>query len=106
MDQVTRVLGVSGLTSVAHLHHCAAIVTISCVGHMLNTAIRKSNLILSNDVAVLISRSLLAEVSVIFVIMNSILEVEGVRLLIIASVMTTLMDTVMDLSAVHSVVNY
>ena len=105
MDQVTRVLGVSGLTSVAHLHHCAAIVTISCVGHMLDTAIRKSDLILSDNVAVLISRSLLAEVSVIFVIMNSIIEVEGVRLLIIASVMNTLMDTVMDLSAVDSVMN-
>jgi len=100
------VLWVSGLPSVTHLHYCAAIVTISCVGHMLNTAIRKSNLILSNNVAVLISRSLLAEVSVIFVIMDSILEVEGVRLLIIASVMTSLMDTVMDLSAVDSVMNY
>lgn len=102
---VAGVLGVPGLPRVADLHGGAPIVTVSRVLHILDTTVGKGDLIFPNDVAVLVTRPLLAEVSVVFVVMDSVLEVEGVGLLVITSVVTAFMDPVMDLGdhggAVH-----
>ena len=72
--------------------------------HVLLSLFR-TDLIFPYDVAVLVTRPLLAEVSVVFVVVDSVLEVEGVGLLVITPVVTAVMDPVMDLSdhggAVH-----
>ena len=42
---------VSGLALVADLHHGAAIAAISCVGHILDPAVRERHTVLALDVA-------------------------------------------------------
>lgn len=76
-------LGVSGLSLVADLHHSAAISSISCVGHILDPAIRERHAELALDVALGVSVPALTEVSVVLIVMDPIGEAEGVRLVIL-----------------------
>ena len=80
------------LPTVCDLHDGSTISTISMVDDMLDPAIRESHRVLSLHAATLITRPLLTEVCVIFVIMHSIFKVEGIRLLIkmISTSMTTM----------------
>merc|ERR1740131_182756 len=70
---------------VRNLHDSTTIVTISSILDILNPTIRKSYLILSNNIPVLITRPVLTEVCVILVIMHSIFKLEWVRLFMIIS---------------------
>merc|ERR1712038_210058 len=72
---------------VRNLHDSTTIVTISSILDILNPTIRKSYLILSNNIPVLITRPVLTEVCVILVIMHSIFKLEWVRLFMIISTM-------------------
>ena len=76
-------LGVSGLSLVADLHHSAAISSISCVGHILDPAVRERHAVLALDVACTISRPALTEVSVVVIVMDPVGEAEGVRLVVL-----------------------
>ena len=53
------------------------------VDHMLDPTIRKVDMVLSLNVTSLVTRPYFTEVCVILVIMHSILEMEGIWLLII-----------------------
>merc|ERR1719430_1501933 len=72
---------------VRNLHDSTTIVTISSILDILNPTIRKSYLILSSNIPVLVTRPVLTEVCVILVIMHSIFKLEWVRLLMIISSM-------------------
>merc|ERR1712025_1263910 len=63
---------------------------------MLDSTIRKSYFIVSINVSSFISRSVLTEVCVIMIIMNSILKLEWIRLLIfIISITSTAVTNIM-----------
>ena len=85
MDHRSRVnsLGVSGLSLVADLHHSAAISSISCVGHILDPAVRESHAVLALDVTLGVPVPALTEVSVVLIVMDSVGEAEGVRLVVL-----------------------
>ena len=92
-------LGVSGLSLVADLHHSAAISSISCVGHILDPAVRERHAVLALDVASLVPAPALAEVSVVIVIMDPVGEVEGVglvTLLVVTSMSSVTNDTIRE----------
>merc|ERR1719435_270308 len=72
---------------VRNLHDSTTIVTISSILDILNPTIRKSYLILSNNIPVLVTRPVLTEVYVILVIMHSIFKLKWVRLFMIISTM-------------------
>merc|ERR1712147_575118 len=76
-------LGVSGLSLVADLHHSAAISSISCVGHILDPAVRESHAVLALDVALGVPVPALAEVGVVVIVMDSVGEAEGVGLVVL-----------------------
>merc|ERR1719347_1354358 len=82
-------LRMSGLSFVRDLHGGTSIVGISLVCDILDSAIWKSHLVFTNNIAILITSSLLTEVSVVLVIMNSIFKVEWIRFLIIASLISS-----------------
>merc|ERR1719430_2483692 len=65
------------------LHDSTTIVTISMINDMLYPPIRKMNIVLSLNITSFITRSFFSKVCVIFVIMDSILEVERIRLFIV-----------------------
>ena len=75
-------LGVSGLSLVADLHHSAAISSISCVGHILDPAVRESHAVLALDVALGVTGPALAEVGVVVIVMDAVGEAEGVGLVV------------------------
>jgi len=100
---VAGVLRVSGLALVAHLHDGAAVVGVRGVLHILDPPVRKGNLIFSDNVSILVPRPDLTEVSVVCVVMDSVLEGEGVGLLVIPAVMVDLRH---NGGAVHSAVDY
>ena len=79
----TMVFWMMSLSTVLDLHDGSTISPISMVDDMLDPAIRERHRVLSLHAATLITRPLLTEVCVIFVIMHSIFKVEGIRLLII-----------------------
>ena len=79
------------LSLVGHIHDSSTIVAISGVLYILDSSIRQGNLVLSNNVAILITSSVLAEVCVIMIIVHSILELEGIRMFIVVSSMTASM---------------
>merc|ERR1711970_295616 len=81
---------------VRNLHDSATIVTISSILDILNPTIRKSYLILSNNIPVLVTRPVLTEVCVILVIMHSIFKLEWVRLFMIISSMSSYNSTSMS----------
>merc|ERR1719320_211620 len=72
---------------VRNLHDSTTIVTISSILDILNPTIRKSYLILSNNIPVLVTSPVLTEVCVILVIMHSIFKIEWVWLFEIISTM-------------------
>ena len=76
-------LGVSGLSLVADLHHSAAISSISCVGHILDPAVRERHAVLALDVALGVPVPALTEVGVVVIVMDSVGEAEGVRLIVL-----------------------
>merc|ERR1719430_2252225 len=78
---------------VRNLHDSTTIVTISSILDILNPTIRKSYLILSNNIPVLVTRSVLTEVCVILVIMHSIFKLERVRLFMIISTVASTMSS-------------
>ena len=82
-------LWMSGLSFVGNLHGGAPIVGISLISDILDSAIRKSHLVFTNNVAILITSSLFTEVCVVFVIMDSIFKVEWIWFLIIALLITS-----------------
>merc|ERR1719315_72060 len=63
------------------------------INDMLNPSIRKVNMMLSLNITSCITISFFAEVCVILVIMHSILEVEGIRTVVITGPMTSSMTT-------------
>merc|ERR1719250_609209 len=65
------------------LHDSTTIVAISMVDDMLDPSIRKVYIIFSLDITSFITSSFFTKVCVILVIMDSILEVERIRLLIV-----------------------
>merc|ERR1719228_2210833 len=81
---------------VRNLHDSTTIVTISSILDILNPTIRKSYLILSNNIPVLVTRPVLTEVCVILVIMHSIFKLEWVRLFMIISTMASYNSTAMS----------
>merc|ERR1719228_2859703 len=81
---------------VRNLHDSTTIVTISSILDMLNPTIRKSYLILSNNIPVLVTRPVLTEVCVILVIMHSVFKLEWVRLFMIISTMASYNSTSMS----------
>ena len=80
---MSNVFRVVSLSIIFDIHDGATIVTISMVDDMLDSSIRKVDLVLSLDITSLISRPYFTKVCVILVIMNSILEVERIWSLII-----------------------
>merc|ERR1719430_313360 len=68
------------------------------IDDMLDPPIRKMNMILSLNITSFITISFFAEVCVILVIMNSILEVERIRTVVITTSMTSSMTTSMTTS--------
>merc|ERR1711942_447811 len=78
---------------VRNLHDSTTIVTISSILDILNSTIRKSYLILSNNVSVLVTSPVLTEVCVILVIMHSIFKLEWIRLFMIISTMASTMSS-------------
>merc|ERR1712106_950039 len=89
MPTVVNNIRMPCLPIIFNLHDSTTIVTISMVDHMLYPTIRESNSVLTLNVTSLITRPHFTKVCVILVIMHSILEMEGVRPLTIASSMTT-----------------
>ena len=91
----TIVFWMVSLPAVLDLHDGSTIYPISMVDDMLDPAIRESHRVLSLHTATLITRPLLTEVCVVFVIMHSIFKVEGIRLLIImiSTSMATMSNT-------------
>merc|ERR1719347_1476971 len=83
MSTMSNVFRVASLPIIFDIHDGATIVAISMVDDMLDSSIRKVDLVLSLDITSLISRSYFTKVCVILVIMNSILEVERIWSLII-----------------------
>merc|ERR1712183_359414 len=81
---------------VRNLHDRTTIVTISSILDILNPTIRKSYLILSNNIPVLVTRPVLTEVCVILVIMHSIFKLEWVWLFMIISTMSSYKSTTMS----------
>merc|ERR1719315_532986 len=81
---------------VRNLHDSTTIVTISSILDILNPTIRKSYLILSNNIPILITRPVLTEVCVILVIMHSIFKLERVWLFMIISSMSSYNSTAMS----------
>merc|ERR1719150_958094 len=73
---------------VRDIHDSSTIVSISSVLDILNPSIRESNLILSYNVAILITSSVLTEVCVVMIIMYSIFKLEWIRLFMIVTPMT------------------
>merc|ERR1719477_552062 len=71
------------LSIIFDLHDSTTIVTISMIDDMLDPSIRKVNMILSLDITTFITISFFTEVCIILVIMDSILEVERIRLFIV-----------------------
>merc|ERR1719435_64715 len=65
------------------LHDSTTIVTISMIDDMLDPSIRKVYIVLSLDITSFITSPFFSQVCVILVIMDSILEVEGIGLLIV-----------------------
>merc|ERR1719312_1727833 len=63
------------------------------VDDMLDPSVRKVNMILSLNITSCVTISFFTEVSVIFVIMDSILEVERIRTVVISNPMTASMTT-------------
>merc|ERR1719435_201479 len=78
---------------IRNLHDSTTIVTISSILDILNPTIRKSYLLLSNNIPVLVTRPVLTEVCVIFVIMHSIFKLKWVRLFMIISPMASAMSS-------------
>merc|ERR1711970_387707 len=72
------------------------------IDDMLDPSIRKVNMIFSLNVTSSITISFFTEVRVILVIMDSILEVERIRTVVIASPMTSSMTTSMTTSSMTS----
>ena len=91
---MSNVFRVVSLSIIFDIHDGATIVTISMVDDMLDSSIRKVDLVLSLDITSLISRPYFTKVCVILVIMNSILEVERIwSLIIMISTMTSTMTS-------------
>merc|ERR1719320_314507 len=78
---------------VRNLHDSTTIVTISSILDILNPTIRKSYLILSNNIPVLITSPVLTEVCVILVIMHSIFKLEWIWLFMIISTVASTMSS-------------
>merc|ERR1719320_284266 len=81
---------------VRHLHDSTTIVTISSILDILNPTIRKSYLILSNNIPVFVTSPVLTEVCVILVIMHSIFKLEWIWLFMIISTMSSYNSTTMS----------
>merc|ERR1711887_321419 len=81
---------------VRNLHDSTTIVTISSILDILNPTIRKSYLILSNNIPVFVTRPVLTEVCVILGIMHSIFKLKWVRLFMIISTMSSYNSTSMS----------
>ena len=86
-------LWVSGLALVADLHHGAAIAAISCVGHILDPAVRERHAVLALNVSLGVPMPALAEVCVVLIVMDSVGEAEGVGLVVLLLV-TSMRHTV------------
>merc|ERR1719431_2567480 len=80
---MSNVFRVVSLSIIFDIHDGATIVTISMVDDLLDSSIRKVDLVLSLHITSRISRPYFTKVCVILVIMSSILEVEGIWSLII-----------------------
>merc|ERR1711862_580147 len=78
---------------VRNLHDSTTIVTISSILDILNPTIRKSYLILSNNIPVLVTSPVLTEVCVILVIMHSIFKLEWIGLFMIISTVASTMSS-------------
>merc|ERR1719309_1240035 len=78
---------------VRDIHDSSTVVSISSVFDVLNPSVRESNLILSYNVAILITSSVLTEVCVVMIIMYSILKLEWIRLFMIVTTMTMHLTT-------------
>merc|ERR1719320_1421971 len=81
---------------VRNLHDSTTIVTISSILDILNPTIRKSYLILSNNIPVFVTSPVLTEVCVILVIMHSIFKLEWIRLFMIISTVASYNSTTMS----------
>jgi len=87
-DLVMDNLWMASFSLVRDIHDSSTIVSISSVLDILNPSIRESNLILSYNVAILITSSVLTEVCVVMIIMYSILKLEWIRLFMVVTTMT------------------
>ena len=76
---------------------------IGCVLDVLDAAVGQGDAVLAHDVALGVAAPVLAEVGVVVVVMDPVLEGEGVGLLIIPAVMVDLRH---NGGAVHSAVDY
>merc|ERR1719320_2182463 len=81
---------------VRNLHDSTTIVTISSILDILNPTVRKSYLILSNNIPVLVTSPVLTEVCVILVIMHSIFKLEWIWLFMIISTVSSYNSTTMS----------
>merc|ERR1712029_362795 len=73
---------------IRNIHDSSTVVSISSVLDILNSSIREGNLILSYNVAILITSSVLTEVCVVMIVMYSILKLEWIRLFMVVTTMT------------------
>merc|ERR1719320_2352975 len=78
---------------VRNFHDSTTIVTVSSILDILNPTIRKSYLILSNNIPVLVTSPVLTEVCVILVIMHSIFKLEWIWLFMIISTVASTMSS-------------
>merc|ERR1712029_1015055 len=84
---------------VRNIHYSSTVVSIGSVFDILNSSIRESNLILSYNVAILITSSVLAEVCVVMIIMYSILKLKWIRLFMVVTTMTMYWTTMTHYTA-------
>ena len=86
---MSNVFRVVSLSIIFDIHDGATIVTISMVDDMLDSSIRKVDLVLSLDITSLISRPYFTKVCVILGIMDTVLEVERIWMVIISITKTS-----------------
>merc|ERR1719308_135128 len=79
----SNVLRMMCFSIIFDFHDSTTIVAISMIDDMLDPSIRKVYIIFSLNITTFITISFFPKVCVILVIMNSILEVERIRLLIV-----------------------
>ena len=83
-----------GLSLVLHLDYCTPMVSISAVLDPLGPSVRERHDVLPLDVTVLVPHPSLAELGVVVGGSHSVLELEGIRLMVLIKIMRSMQEFV------------